>query len=326
MTAATAWTDLVDMVAERDADLEPVAGVRRDPDQHAQHLRVDGPGGRRQPDDAAADSVRLPARRAVAAQAATLSGRRRARLRQRFRGAIAGTGSTSGVRVVVGHWHDTPLGAFSDAMVETAAGGGCCSRRTGRRPTSSRRRTPSTRSGSRTSWSPARRAAGRSARRRWSLDLRLGRRTPLGALLRCVPARRRDQPRLVRADRPGRPGRCCAGSAPAAAPATAAASGTAPPTPGRSWPHAGAFEGRGPRHHRPRRPALPLRLLLHAPPPLGDRRGDHRRELTGQLGALPERRAGSWGTPRASTGRLGALQSVERAVGGTPRASYAPRA
>ena len=43
-------------------------------------------------------------------------------MRQRFSGAIAGTGSTSGVRVVVGHWHDTPLGAFSDAMVETAAG------------------------------------------------------------------------------------------------------------------------------------------------------------------------------------------------------------
>ena len=43
-------------------------------------------------------------------------------MRQRFSGVIAGTGSTSGVRVVVGHWHDTPLGAFSDAMVETADG------------------------------------------------------------------------------------------------------------------------------------------------------------------------------------------------------------
>jgi hypothetical protein len=43
-------------------------------------------------------------------------------MRQRFSGAIAGTGSTSGVRVVVGHWRDTPLGAFSDAMVETAQG------------------------------------------------------------------------------------------------------------------------------------------------------------------------------------------------------------
>lgn len=43
-------------------------------------------------------------------------------MRQRFRGRIAGVGSTSGVRVVVGHWHDTPLGSFSDAMVETQAG------------------------------------------------------------------------------------------------------------------------------------------------------------------------------------------------------------
>ncbi|MDN4173201.1 hypothetical protein QWY28_09630 [Nocardioides sp. SOB77] len=43
-------------------------------------------------------------------------------MRQRFRGRIAGVGTTGGVRIVVGHWHDTPLGAFSDAMVETAAG------------------------------------------------------------------------------------------------------------------------------------------------------------------------------------------------------------
>ncbi|MBB6628029.1 hypothetical protein H5V45_11940 [Nocardioides sp. KIGAM211] len=44
------------------------------------------------------------------------------RTRSRFHGAIAGVGSTSGVRVVVGHWHDTPLGRFSDAMVETPDG------------------------------------------------------------------------------------------------------------------------------------------------------------------------------------------------------------
>lgn len=44
------------------------------------------------------------------------------RVRQRFRGRIAGVGSTSGIRVVVGHWLDTPLGPFADAMVETAAG------------------------------------------------------------------------------------------------------------------------------------------------------------------------------------------------------------
>lgn len=42
--------------------------------------------------------------------------------RERFHGRIAGIGSTSGVRVVVGHWHDSPMGSFTDAMVETDAG------------------------------------------------------------------------------------------------------------------------------------------------------------------------------------------------------------
>ena len=42
--------------------------------------------------------------------------------RQRFRGRIAGVGSTSGVRVVVGWWHESPFGPFADAMVERADG------------------------------------------------------------------------------------------------------------------------------------------------------------------------------------------------------------
>lgn len=42
--------------------------------------------------------------------------------RHRFHGFIAGVGSTSGVRVVVGHWRRTPWGPFSDVMVETADG------------------------------------------------------------------------------------------------------------------------------------------------------------------------------------------------------------
>lgn len=42
--------------------------------------------------------------------------------RLRFVGQIAGVGTTSGVRVVVGHWGSSPFGSFSDAMVETAAG------------------------------------------------------------------------------------------------------------------------------------------------------------------------------------------------------------
>lgn len=43
-------------------------------------------------------------------------------VRSRFRGAIVGVGSGSGTRVVVGRWHTSPLGAFADVMVETAAG------------------------------------------------------------------------------------------------------------------------------------------------------------------------------------------------------------
>jgi hypothetical protein len=43
-------------------------------------------------------------------------------VRSRFRGAIAGVGSASGTRAVVGRWTSTPLGSFADAMVETAIG------------------------------------------------------------------------------------------------------------------------------------------------------------------------------------------------------------
>jgi hypothetical protein len=35
----------------------------------------------------------------------------------RFRGTIAGVGSTSGVRVVVGWWRESPYGAFADVML-----------------------------------------------------------------------------------------------------------------------------------------------------------------------------------------------------------------
>lgn len=42
--------------------------------------------------------------------------------RRRFRGTISGLGTTSGTRVVVGSWRESPYGAFSDAMVERADG------------------------------------------------------------------------------------------------------------------------------------------------------------------------------------------------------------
>ncbi len=44
------------------------------------------------------------------------------RSRMRFHGRIAGVGSASGVRIVLGRWHDSPLGSFGDAMVEQPDG------------------------------------------------------------------------------------------------------------------------------------------------------------------------------------------------------------
>lgn len=43
-------------------------------------------------------------------------------MRWRFEGEIAGLGSASGLRVVVGHWQVSPLGPFADVMVEQADG------------------------------------------------------------------------------------------------------------------------------------------------------------------------------------------------------------
>jgi hypothetical protein len=45
---------------------------------------------------------------------------RRGRLR--FEGWIAGIGTSSGTRVVIGHWARSPLGPFSDVMLERADG------------------------------------------------------------------------------------------------------------------------------------------------------------------------------------------------------------
>lgn len=43
-------------------------------------------------------------------------------IRDLFRGQIAGAGSTSGVRIVIGHWPQSPFGSFTDAMVADASG------------------------------------------------------------------------------------------------------------------------------------------------------------------------------------------------------------
>ncbi len=44
------------------------------------------------------------------------------RIRERFTGRIAGVGSASGIRVVVGRWDDGPWGPFADVMLEDASG------------------------------------------------------------------------------------------------------------------------------------------------------------------------------------------------------------
>ncbi|RIJ69554.1 hypothetical protein D1871_21825 [Nakamurella silvestris] len=41
---------------------------------------------------------------------------------QYFNGAIAGFGTTSGTRIVIGFWPDSPLGSFADVMMESADG------------------------------------------------------------------------------------------------------------------------------------------------------------------------------------------------------------
>ena len=47
---------------------------------------------------------------------------RRPPARWLFRGHIAGLGTAEGTRLVVGHWHRSPFGAFADVMVERADG------------------------------------------------------------------------------------------------------------------------------------------------------------------------------------------------------------
>ena len=119
--------------------------------------------------------------------------------RQRFRGRIAGVGSTSGVRVVVGWWHESPFGPFADAMVERADG-----HRVLLAPTEQVRDLVSgTYCSTRPGWSPSTwrvgpggRGAGLVAGQQPSLDIRLevGGRMPLGRVLRLVPGALAESP------------------------------------------------------------------------------------------------------------------------------------
>ncbi len=118
---------------------------------------------------------------------------RRTAERLRFRGQIAGIGSTSGTRVVVGRWLESPYGAFGDAMVE---------RVDGHRVLLAPNATVAEFVAATYTFDEIRiepfevTSSGRGAGARWqvrsdSLDLRftVGRTTLLGRLLRLVPSR-----------------------------------------------------------------------------------------------------------------------------------------
>jgi len=115
-------------------------------------------------------------------------------VRHRFRGQIAGVGSTSGTRVVVGYWTATPMGAFADAMVETASG---------HRVLLAPRQGVADFIEATYSFDEVRLEpfSVTADARRWrvrspslSLDLTVGGRTPLGLALRAVPRRLAESP------------------------------------------------------------------------------------------------------------------------------------
>ena len=111
-----------------------------------------------------------------------------------FSGRILGAGTGSGVRLVVGMWDDSPLGAFADVMVERADG-----QRLLLAPSEEVRDfVAGTYSFDTTRVEPVgvTREDGQVVVRTPSLELtaRLGRRTPLGHLLRLVPERLASRP------------------------------------------------------------------------------------------------------------------------------------
>lgn len=114
--------------------------------------------------------------------------------RDRFCGQIAGAGSASGVRVVVGRWRESPLGDFADVMLAEPDG-----RRVLLAPSAEVadyvastytfdevRVSPVEVTGDDRTW--------RVRAGELDLELRLGGRTPLGRLLRLVPRRLAEAP------------------------------------------------------------------------------------------------------------------------------------
>ncbi len=114
--------------------------------------------------------------------------------RSRFRGQIAGVGTASGLRAVVGRWTSTPLGAFADVMVETRAGhrvllapdAVVADFVAGTYVFDEIRIEPVTVGATDQTWQVRTPSL--------ALDLTLGRRTWWGHLLRCVPPRLAEAP------------------------------------------------------------------------------------------------------------------------------------
>ena len=151
--------------------------------------------------------------------------------RLRFAGAIAGVGSTSGVRFVVGRWTDSPLGPFADVMVEDASG-----HRTLLAPSDEVASfvqqtyefdevctTPVSVGVTHDGWDV-------HVEGHLAAYLHLGPRMPLGWLLRAVPRRLSATPAWAAAIDPVARLADAQGSAPAGRPSRVGASGTPPPT------------------------------------------------------------------------------------------------
>jgi hypothetical protein len=117
----------------------------------------------------------------------------------RFDGWIAGLGTAAGLRAVVGHWPHSPLGAFTDVMVERADG-----HRVLLAPSAEVAEFVSgTYAFDEVRLGPVR---ARVEGLHWRVDagplalaFTVGRRTPLGRLLRAVPRRLATHPRWIAA-------------------------------------------------------------------------------------------------------------------------------
>ncbi|GAA4920158.1 hypothetical protein EV188_10290 [Actinomycetospora succinea] len=117
----------------------------------------------------------------------------------RFEGWIAGVGTAGGLRAVVGHWPRSPLGAFTDVMVERPDG-----RRILLAPNERVAEfVGATYTFDETRLGPVTHAAGIGEHRvttvELDLTLHVGGRSPLGWLLRAVPGRLATAPAWITA-------------------------------------------------------------------------------------------------------------------------------